>query len=89
MVLGWLLPVICDNCKAVISSDCVQQSSLIDKAEKYREIECPTCTHSMKRKDCYGTGDPRNMAFVLHWDGFCLKESEKGGYSTGLCFVFQ
>ena len=28
------------------------------------------------------TGDPRNMAFMLHWDGFGLKEGQ-GGYSTG------
>ena len=76
----WLLPAFCTNCKSVISAASISTAAI---GANGKMVICQACAFENAVKEEFARGDPRNIAFMLHWDGFQpFGESEK--HSTGI-----
>ena len=64
----WMLPVLCSNCKEVISVGHIQKCPK-DRTDYYL-IDCPNCMHSSKHSPQFTYGSPLNLALLGHWDGW-------------------
>lgn len=67
----WLLPVRCGFCNKVISANEIasaMQGLTVPTAEV--SIVCPHCFTTSSHSPIYTNGDPRNLAFIGHWDGW-------------------
>ena len=67
----WLIPVRCDFCAEVISASTIN-SVIESSAESTPEVTilCPHCFTEFQHLPQYTNGDPRNLALVVHWDGW-------------------
>ena len=68
---NWTLPTFCPDqrCKCVISSSEVESEPFIP-GTRLKNLTCPSCHMTFKHEPVEAHGDPRNVAYVLHWDGF-------------------
>ena len=64
----WKLPAQCPSCKGVISVANIE--SFPDGNSGDKLVTCPFCRGSFAHKIELASGDPRNIAYILHWDGF-------------------
>lgn len=64
----WKLPAQCPSCKGVISVANIE--SFPDGNSGHKLVTCPFCRGSFAHKIELASGDPRNTAYILHWDGF-------------------
>ena len=64
----WKLPSQCPCCKGVISVANIE--SFPDGNSGDKLVTCPFCRGSFAHKIEIASGDPRNIACILHWDGF-------------------
>ena len=73
----WVLPTVCENhgCQAVISAETISGSPNEDGCVT---ITCSSCYHTFDYVVRRARGDPRNIAFVGHWDGFEMSQSARG-----------
>ena len=63
-----MLPVLCSNCKEVISVGHIQKCPK-DRTDYYL-IDCPNCMHSSKHSPQFTYGSPLNLALLGNWDGW-------------------
>ena len=68
---NWTLPAFCpdQNCKYVISSSEVDNQPFIP-GSRLKTLTCPSCHKIFTHEPEQAQGDPRNVAYILHWDGF-------------------
>lgn len=64
----WKLPAQCLSCKGVISVANIELFPNGNSGDKL--VTCPFCRGSFAHKIELASGDPRNIAYILHWDGF-------------------
>ena len=64
----WKLPAQCPCCKGVISVANIE--SFPDGNSGDKLVTCPFCRGSFAHKIELASGDPGNIAYILHWDGF-------------------
>ena len=64
----WKLPAQCPSCKGVISV--INIESFPDGNSGEKLVTCPFCRENFTHKIEMATGDPRHIAYILHWDGF-------------------
>lgn len=64
----WQLPTKCLNCGGVISVQEINSSPDTDGGQKL--VTCPYCTVTVSHTVQKVNRDPRNLAYILHWDGF-------------------
>ena len=50
------------------ASDIKKEPFLPDSSLK--KLVCPSCHKHFEHKPANAYGDPRNIAYILHWDGF-------------------
>ena len=62
------MPVKCDNCGGVISVHDINSSPYGIDGQKL--VTCLSCAVTFPHVIQKVTGDPRNIAYLLHWDGF-------------------
>lgn len=65
----WMLPVRCNFCAAVISTDEIQSSSHNEEDGSY-SVQCEECGTRVRHQPQYARGEPRNIALIGHWDGW-------------------
>ena len=77
----WILPVACpvDGCGRIISSEMILNSPLIGANQDKRQITCPRCYNDFEHEVKKTRGDPRNLAYDVHWDGWQPFSSGKRG----------
>ena len=63
----WMLPMKCQFCANVISSDEIKE---FPKEGNRHIITCPECGTRWEATPSYARGDPRNIALIGHWDGW-------------------
>lgn len=68
---NWTLPTFCpdERCKYVISSSEVEDASFIP-GSRLKNLTCPLCHKAFTHVPVEAHGHPRNVAYILHWDGF-------------------
>ena len=70
----WLLPTRCNVCREIISAEIISEVLHVDKERMLTEeninIKCPNCATRFYHCPKYARGDPRNIAFIGHWDGW-------------------
>ena len=71
----WLLPMRCVGCKGIIPT--WELESCDDR------VTCKHCDLLQEKEKLYAVGDPRNIALILHWDGFSPGFGDPGKHSTG------
>lgn len=64
----WQVPAKCLNCGGVISVQQINSSPDTDGGQKL--VTCQSCTVTVAHTIQKVNGDPRNLAYILHWDGF-------------------
>lgn len=64
----WQLPAKCDNCGGVVSVQDINSSP--DGNDGQKLVTCLSCAVTFPHVIQKATGDPRNLAYILHWDGF-------------------
>lgn len=67
----WLLPVKCPLCTEIISADTL--ASIVNSTTEQTtalNIKCVYCYGTFSYCPKYAYGDPRNIAFIGHWDGW-------------------
>lgn len=65
--LQWMLPMLCNYCGAVISSDEIEMSR---SSQGIYEVLCEECGSMNQVHPKYTNGEPRNIALIGHWDGW-------------------
>ena len=78
----WILPAKCPEnyCNGVVSSDNIEAAPLREgTCEKI--LECPKCYNTFSYKVKHAKGDPRNLAYIGHWDGWSPYKS--GNHKCG------
>ena len=88
----WLLPVRCPCCTEVISAETIASSCSIDErtqqdVETTVHLKCPYCFTQFAHCPKYTHGDPRNIAFIGHWDGW-QPFSTSAKHSCGMIIDF-
>ncbi|PFX15062.1 hypothetical protein AWC38_SpisGene20739 [Stylophora pistillata] len=81
---SWCLPTRCkrDGCKNFLSAaDVLQAPTLPDG---HRELYCENCCTTFLHRPAFVNGDPRNIAYIGHWDSFQPfgKKSRSNGYQV-------
>ena len=76
----WTLPVFCKFCSSVISVEEVESSSFIN--DHYLVI-CKECGSQQTVRLERTHGNPRNLAFIGHWDGWQPGFGSPGAHSCG------
>ena len=66
----WELPTKCVNCATVISAKDIETSPDICDSEERKLITCKSCHQTFQHIVQKTYGDPRNLAYIAHWDGF-------------------
>ena len=87
--MEWLKPAICPHCKDLKQTTVISASevALCDVLEDDTvDIICPHCRNVFKHEPKYASGDPRNIVYIAHWDGFS-PFGTSGGHSTGVIDV--
>ena len=70
-----------EKCRFVIpASDVEKEPFLPDSSLK--KLVCPSCHKNFEHKPANAYGDPRSIAYILHWDGF-RPFSGKGNHGCG------
>ena len=64
----WQLPAKCESCGGVISVQDIETSP--DGGDGQKLVTCPSCTATFAHTIQRVHGDPRNLAYIVHWDGF-------------------
>ena len=87
--IEWLLPAICPHCKelkqtTVISAPEIASHDVLEDGTV--DIICSNCRIVFNHVPTYAHGDPRNIVYIAHWDGFSLFGTF-GGHSTGVIDV--
>lgn len=78
----WLLPARCPKscCCGVVSSDHIEEAVHESNSKGIVELECPDCFTTFCHTPKYAAGDPRNLAYIGHWDGWSpFRSSHKSG----------
>lgn len=57
------------TCKYVISSSEVEDEPFIP-GSRLKNLTCPLCHKAFTHEPVEAHGDPRNVVYILHWDGF-------------------
>ena len=78
----WILPARCPEnfCNGVVSSDDIESAPPVEGTEE-KVLECPNCYNTFSYKVKYAKGDPRNLAYIGHWDGWSPYKS--GNHKCG------
>uniref|UniRef100_A0A1X7T4Y9 Uncharacterized protein n=1 Tax=Amphimedon queenslandica TaxID=400682 RepID=A0A1X7T4Y9_AMPQE len=63
----WVLPTRCYSCKTVIDVNTFPSNIPNNVLVK---VTCPHCYDSFTHQIQHARGDPRNIAFIGHWDGW-------------------
>ena len=84
-----LLPTTCPNCRefgktTVISASHISSLDVLENDTV--NITCPSCRNLFNHSPKYASGDPRNIVYIAHWDGFS-PFGTSGGHSTGVIDV--
>ena len=75
----WLLPDVCLCCNSVIPSAEIIAANSVNG---FKVVICAQCGYEQDVLEQFTSGDPRNIAFLLHWDGF-QPFGDPGYHSTG------
>ncbi|XP_020896396.1 uncharacterized protein LOC110235289 [Exaiptasia diaphana] len=86
----YLLPTLCPYCKdcqinTVISAEMIAACDGFDNGSSVKII-CHQCRKIFTHIPTFTKGDPRNIVYIAHWDGFTPFETT-GGHSTGVLDV--
>ena len=65
----WMLPGRCSFCATVISTDEIQSSPHNEEDGTY-SVQCEECGTRVQHQLQYVRGEPPNIAFIGHWDGW-------------------
>ena len=87
--MEWLQPVICPHCKDIKQTVVISASEIADCDVLENDtvnIICPNCRNVFNHAPKYANGDPRNIVYIAHWDGFS-PFGTSGGHSTGVIDV--
>ena len=84
-----LLPTTCPHCQefgkiTVISSSHIATLGVLENDTV--NIVCKSCRNVFEHAPRYASGDPRNIVYIAHWDGFS-PFGTSGGHSTGVIDV--
>ena len=87
--MEWLQPAICPHCKqlkqtTIISAQDIASYDVLQ--DDTVDIVCPSCRNVFNHAPKYSSGDPRNIVYIAHWDGFS-PFGTSGGHSTGVIDV--
>lgn len=85
----WLLPVVCPHCKDhKLTSVISEKSILLEPGFESGVVNliCYNCRKLFRHTPRYAKGDPRNIVYIAHWDGFS-PFGTSGGHSTGVLDV--
>ena len=63
----FILPHRCKTCECILSVD---EFKFNDPETDLASISCPQCFSTDEFMAKKAKGDPRNLAFILHWDGW-------------------
>ena len=77
---SWPLPIFCKLCNQIISVSIIQYSPSDDNIFSVTCRKCGTKQQCELKTAC---GDPRNMAFIGHWDGWQPGFGAPGKHSCG------
>ena len=84
-----LLPTTCPHCKKFKKTTVISALKIasIDVLEDNTvNIVCHSCRNVFNHAPKYRNGDPRNIVYIAHWDGFS-PFGTSGGHSTGVIDV--
>ena len=78
----WILPAKCPEnyCNGVVSPANIEAAPLTEGTGE-KILECPKCYNTFSYKVKYAKGDPRNLAYIGHWDGWSPYKS--GNHKCG------
>lgn len=65
----WILPCRCRACGAVFEPATIL-ADIDNTRNGILQIVCGDCREQNEIRPTYATGDPRNIAFIGHWDGW-------------------
>lgn len=79
---SWILPARCPErwCSGVVSSHDIEDAPGGDSTDE-KVLECPNCYCEFTYKVKHAKGDPRNLAYIGHWDGWSPYKS--GNHKCG------
>lgn len=79
----WILPAKCPEnfCSGVVSSDDIEAAPPGEGTDDEKVLECPNCYNTFSYKVKHAKGDPRNLAYIGHWDGWSPYKS--GNHKCG------
>ena len=80
--VDWTLPAKCpeSGCSGVISS-CDIETAPACEGTNDKVLECPKCYNTFTHEVKHAKGDPRNLAYIGHWDGWSPYKS--GNHKCG------
>ena len=84
-----MLPSICPNCREFVKSGVISATHIasLDVLEDHTiNIVCPSCRNLFNHAPKYASGDPRNIVYIAHRDGFSAFGTS-GGHSMGVIDV--
>ena len=84
-----LLPTTCPNCREFGKTSVISATHIAchDVLEDHTvKIVCPSCRNLFNHAPMYAGGDPSNIGYIAHWDGFS-PFGTSGGHSTGVIDV--
>jgi len=80
---SWLLPAVCPDptCVGVVTAETIESTVNIPGFLELKRLECPLCYNMFTHEVQYVNGDPRNLAYIGHWDGW--SPYKHGNHSCG------
>ena len=65
--LKWMLPHKCSLCGNVVSADQIKASA---KCNEVHSAQCEECGEMQEVRPVFVSGEPRNIALIVDWDGW-------------------
>ena len=68
---SWTLLTFCPDkeCRLVLPAAKVEKEPYLP-GSRLKKLTCPSCHKHFEHEPVKAHGDPRNVAYILHWDGF-------------------
>uniref|UniRef100_A0A7M5XBD8 Uncharacterized protein n=1 Tax=Clytia hemisphaerica TaxID=252671 RepID=A0A7M5XBD8_9CNID len=76
----WPLPHMCSNCQNFIN---LMDIGIQSDDETEVNVDCYHCDHRQTIQPKFASGDPRNLGFIGHWDGWSPNFGRGTSRSTG------
>ena len=84
-----MLPCRCQECSSVIKVAAIQEAQLKSDTETSATVDvtCLVCGTLNKHVPKYARGNPRNIAFIGHWDGW--QPFGTAAHSCGTTYIWS